>query len=135
MSESPVPTPAETPAALLHRAAEKMRALAQAATDGPWRTHDTYVPAGGYTATVLVGVGNDVKPVAWMPSFSNDPNEIGRQAYPNAAYAAAMHPGVALLIAAWLESWAGIDISEHGPHSDDWAHALRIARAYLREVS
>lgn len=38
-------------------------------------------------------------------------------------------------VAAWLESWAGIDVSEHGPHSDDWAHALRIARAYLGDES
>lgn len=38
-----------------------------------------------------------------------------------------------LTVAAWLESWAGIDVSEHGPHSDDWAHALKISRAHLGE--
>lgn len=89
----------ESPAETLRRAAEKMRGLANAATPSPWRTHDTYVHDGGYTATVLAGDGNDTRPVAWAPSFSNDPNEIDRQAYPDAIYIAAVHPGVMLLIA------------------------------------
>lgn len=30
---------------------------------------------------------------------------------------------------AWLKSWQGLDVREDGPHSDDWALALRAARA------
>ncbi len=89
----------ESPAETVRRGAEKMRKLASDATPGPWRNHDTYVPGGGYTATVLVGEGNDTKPLAWVPSFSNDPSEIDRQAWPDAVYIAAMDPSVALLIA------------------------------------
>jgi len=88
-----------SPAETVRRGAEKMRKLATAATPGPWRNHDTYVPAGGYTATVLVGEGNDTKPLAWVPSFSSDPSVIDRQAWPDAVYIAAMDPDVALLIA------------------------------------
>lgn len=115
----------------LRRAAEKLRQHAKMATPGPWRTHDTYVPAGGYTATVLVGEGNDTRPVAWVPSFSNEPNEIDRQAYPDAIYIAAMHPGVALLLADWLEATARrMGYTERGV---DPAHALALAREILGE--
>ena len=50
----------------------EIRAREQAATPGPWRTHDTYVPGGGYCMTVLSGEGNYTEPRAWLPTFSND---------------------------------------------------------------
>lgn len=50
----------------------EIREREQAATPGPWRTHDGFVPAGGYVATVLSGEGNATEPRAWLPTFSND---------------------------------------------------------------
>ena len=101
----------ESPAETVRRGAEKMRKLASDATPGPWRNHDAYVPGGGYTATVLVGEGNDTKPLAWVPSSSNDPSEIDRQAWPDAVYIAAMDPSVALLIA---EQWDAVALEIEG---------------------
>lgn len=89
----------ETPAQKIRRAAALMRERAQAATRGPWRNHDGYVRDGGYVATVLAGEGNETRPVAWIPSFSNQPADLDKQAWPDAIYIAAMHPGVALAIA------------------------------------
>lgn len=100
MTESPIQT--------LRRAAGLLRSYANMASPGPWRTHNTHVPGGGCTAGVLTGEGDNVSYVAWMPSFSNDPNEIDRQAYPDAIYVAAMHPGVALPLADWLDAEAAV---------------------------
>ncbi|MGW3164799.1 hypothetical protein ACWC9Q_18385 [Streptomyces sp. NPDC001142] len=36
-------------------------------------------------------------------------------------------------IAAWLESWTGVDLSEHGPMPEDARHALAVARQILGE--
>lgn len=44
---------------------------AKAATPGPWRTHDTFLPSGGHTATVLSGTGPDGLR-AWLPSWKED---------------------------------------------------------------
>lgn len=128
----------ESPAETLRRAAEKMRGLANAATPSPWRTHDTYVHDGGYTATVLAGDGNNTRPVAWAPSFSNDPNEIDRQAYPDAIYIAAIHPGIALLIADQWDAVADVMAFEQrvsGASTPSFieAKALDAARLFLGE--
>lgn len=39
--------------------------------------------------------------------------------------------GARLPLAAWLESWAGVDLSEHGPMPEDAQHALAVARQIL----
>lgn len=98
-------TATETPAQFLRRAAEHLRGLANVATPGGWRTHDGYVPHGGYVATVLAGDSNFVKPVAWVPSFSHEPRDLERQAWPDAAYIAAMCPPVALATA---DTWDAV---------------------------
>ena len=98
----------ETPAQKIRRAAALMRERAQAATRGPWRNHDGYVRDGGYVATVLAGEGNKTRPVAWIPSFSNQPGDLDRQAWPDAIYIAAMQPGVALLIADMWDEIANV---------------------------
>jgi hypothetical protein len=46
-----------------------------------------------------------------------------------ADYIAAMHPGVGLAVAKWLESLTGVEISEHGPMTEEIQHALAVARA------
>ena len=40
--------------------------------------------------------------------------------------------GFLLLVAGWLESWEGLSIPDSAAHSDDYDHAVAIARAYLQ---
>lgn len=138
----------ETPAQKIRRATALMRERAQAATRGPWRNHDGYVRDGGYVATVLAGEGNETRPVAWIPSFSNQPADLDRQAWPDAIYIAAMHPGVALAIA---DQWdavaddmgecvergtAGVGVLVLGrifAPRKPWTAALAAARTFLGE--
>lgn len=111
----------ESPRETIARAARQMRENAEAATPGPWAAAKTcdrslvYYDLWGWTEHEK----DYGEPIA------QDVNQA------TAVHIAGWHPLVALAVAAWLESWAGLDVSEHGPHSDDWAHALRIARAYL----
>ena len=95
-----------TPAEDLRAAAAKLRELATAATPGPWRQHDTHLGQYGYTATVLSGEGNDTDLRAWLPSMSQEPWDEARNVWPDAAYIAAMHPGVGLALAELLEHHA-----------------------------
>jgi hypothetical protein len=112
-----------TPADELRAAAEKLRSLAHAATPGPWRQHDTHLGQYGYTATVLSGEGNDTDLRAWLPSMSQEPWDETRNAWPDAAYIAAMHPGVGRALADLLDDQAdGDDEGEINP----WA--LAVAR-------
>ncbi|MFD5875666.1 hypothetical protein [Streptomyces sp. NPDC060322] len=46
-------------------------------------------------------------------------------------YIALMDPTLGLALAAWLESWVGVDLSEHGPMPEDAQHALAVARQVL----
>ncbi|MEU3386313.1 hypothetical protein [Streptomyces albidoflavus] len=48
-----------------------------------------------------------------------------------ADYIAAMHPGVGNALAAWLESWTGIEVAEDGPLAEELRHALAVARQIL----
>ncbi|MFE6355906.1 hypothetical protein ACFVOO_23995 [Streptomyces rochei] len=45
-----------------------------------------------------------------------------------ADYIAAMHPGVGTALAAWLESWTGIEMYEAHALPEDARHALAVAR-------
>jgi hypothetical protein len=51
-----------------------------------------------------------------------------------AAYIAAMHPGVGAALAAWLESWTGIEMYEAHALPEDARHALAVARAINKEA-
>ncbi|MFD3640995.1 hypothetical protein [Streptomyces griseus] len=123
-----------TPADQLRAAADLLREAAGHATPGPWRTHDTHLGrVGGHTATVLTGRPNlnDTELIAWLPTMSHEPWDETRNAWRNAGWMALMHPGVGLALAAWLESWVGVDLSEHGPMPEDAQHALAVARRIL----
>jgi hypothetical protein len=129
----------ETPAQTIRRAAALMRERAQAATPSPWRNHDGYVPDGGYVTTVLAGEGNETHPVAWIPSFSNQPADLDRQAWPDAIYIAAMQPGVALLIADTWDEIANVAafeerVSGMTSPSSIANRALAAARAFVGET-
>lgn len=88
---------------LLQAAADKLRALATAATPGPWRSHDTHLGQYGHTATVLSGHGNATELRAWLPTMSYESWDEKRNVWADAAYIAAMGPVVGLAVADWLE--------------------------------
>lgn len=118
-----------TPADELTAAAEELRRLATAATPGPWRQHDTHLGQYGHTATVLSGERNSTELRAWLPTMTHESWDDTRNVWNDAAYIAAMHPGVGLALAKWLDSWTGIDLYEGGSLPEDAQHALAVARA------
>ena len=107
----------QTPADELRAAAEKLRALADAATPGPWE--QTGIGDYGWTVTTP---GTHVA--------ETDDSDRGRA---DADWIAAMHPGVGLALADWLDLAA----TEYDPAADvqetDRSHdaALAVARAVL----
>jgi hypothetical protein len=119
----------------LRTAATTLRDLTQAATPGPWRQHDTHLGQYGYAATVLSGEGNDTDLRAWLPSMSQEPWDEVRNVWPDAAYIAAMHPGVGALLAQLLEVEADVVAARTAQDgTEDYAldygsgHLLDIAR-------
>lgn len=122
-----------TAAAELRAAAGRLRELAEAATDGPWRSHDTHLTFGGHTATVMTERPNlnDTELLAWVPTMSHEPWDEARNAWHNAGFIAAMHPGVALALAAWLEPVAQRveRIPSHAEDEPEARAALAVARA------
>ncbi|MFD6113637.1 hypothetical protein ACFWG0_26490 [Streptomyces yangpuensis] len=122
-----------TPAAELRAAAEQLRRLAADATAGPWRQHDTHLDLGGHTATVLTDRDdlNKTELIAWVPTWTHQPWDESRNAWNNAAYMAAMHPGVGAALADWLEREARQEtytLAEFG-HRSACPEALAVARA------
>lgn len=118
---------------LLRRAATLARETANAATEGPWKTHDTHLGSGGHSATVLTDRDKltDTGLVAWLPTFSHEPWNDNTNAWANATHAALWHPGVALAIADWLDQHA-----EHHDYDEctrETCHAETTARALLGE--
>ncbi|WP_030304177.1 hypothetical protein [Streptomyces katrae] len=129
-----------TPAEELRAAAETLRQLAADATAGPWRQHDTHLDLGGHTATVLTDRDdiNQTELVAWVPTWSHQPWDTARNAWNNAAYMAAMHPGVGAALATLLERQAkqAAEIEQYlgdqfqeGALDQDMHDALAVARA------
>jgi hypothetical protein len=109
-----------TPAEEIRAAAEKLRGLIAFLGDnrGPWYVS---APESGYPQTV----SNMGVPYLVATTYTGPEIPI----FATAEYIAATHPGVGKAVAAWLESWDGIELSEGGPLPDDFAHALAVARA------
>ncbi len=99
-----------TPADELATAAETLRTLAKSTTgnEQPWRYAKSSPDSSVRTAT------------GWEVAYGQD------QA--NLRYIAAMHPGVGAALAAWLESWTGIEMYEAHALPEDARHALAVAR-------
>ncbi|MDQ0694272.1 hypothetical protein [Streptomyces sp. W4I9-2] len=51
------------------------------------------------------------------------------------SYLALVGPATGLAVARWLESWTGVDLSEHGSMPEDAQHALAVARQLLGTTS
>lgn len=138
---------AETPAALLRRAAEHLRTLAAEATPGPWALRWTgqdlqvHGPGQEYPYSVAEW-GYAV--ATWEPEASQQRAECDTG---NADYLAAMHPGVGLALADWLDAAADMAQAypelahDHDrPACDDYAcdvmgRAIETARTLLGEVA
>jgi hypothetical protein len=114
---SPAPAIRRTPADELRTAAARLRTLATDATDGPWTPEQPEERWEAYRDVPIIGSG---KPIATVNS------EYGGLL--NAAYIAAMHPGVGTAIADWLDS-AAYDAGMIGPDH----HALAVARLINQE--
>lgn len=103
-----------TPADELRTAADKLRQDAEAArraSPPPWAVTDERVVRCADGMIVADRSGTD------HPAERAD-----------LPYIAAMHPGVGAALAAWLESWTGIDLYEAGSFPEDAKHALAVAR-------
>jgi hypothetical protein len=122
-----------TPADELRAAAETLRSLAEAATPGPWRQHDTHLGQYGHTATVLSGERNATELRAWLPTMSQESWDETRNVWADAAYIATVHPDVGLTLADWLEAasqdWDGDHFANCTPKTCVRTAALAVARA------
>jgi hypothetical protein len=105
-----------TAADVLRRAAAVLRETADAATPGPWSATDRY------PHVVFQGDPDACNAISF--NIAGDPNA-------DAAFVSAMHPPVALAVAAWLDMTARW--VNGAPTSDNAEHALAVARAVLRE--
>ncbi|MCL7377443.1 hypothetical protein [Streptomyces sp. 35G-GA-8] len=122
-----------TPADELRTAAEKLRALATAAstnTDGtPTTTWNTKLcwPNDDNGTSHLYGdylTRDDNRRIAWPPLLhGGSPQRPTRMQTQHATYIAAMGPTLGLLVAEWLDS-AAEDAEQIGPDR----HALAVAR-------
>ena len=118
---------AMTPAEELVAAAAKLRETATAATPGPWEdvsTDDTGAwPRWILGAPNADGYGQDVLVV--HEEVAEDYSVIARE---DLAWIALASPALAEPLAAWLESWDGLEFTEQGALLDDLKYALKIAR-------
>ncbi len=138
---------ADTPSALLSRAADLIRDTAAAATPGPWFTHDTHLNPGGHTATVLSGTYPEGQLRAWLPTWSHEPWDETRNVWNDARWIALMSPEVAgpvsemlrraasdyvVFVAAW-ESRPRPEGEVARLIEEQFGGALALARAVLGE--
>lgn len=117
----------EAPESVLERAAMLMRQRAQDAYPGPWisdenddcwRLHsapDRRFP----TAQILKAPKHGTPYAEYWPDK------------PTSEHIVSWHPGVALAVADWLDSWAGIEWDPQKYRSGDQEAAWRVAHAYM----
>lgn len=131
------------PAEELRSAAAKLRETAAKATPGPWEhvsTDDDGIrplwvigppedPEDGWTCREVVYFTDEM---AGLLADVTEPEGIMSRA--DLDWMALMGPTVAHPLATWLESFDGIDLSEHAAVPDDYLHAVQVARAIIRPV-
>lgn len=113
-----------SPAAELRAAADKLRRLAAAATQGPWEGVVDDHGRKGIDASV------------WADSigyYVTEKISSGARHTADATYIAAMHPGVGIALADWLDEQAQFDqlFREGGLPTPEPARALAVARQIL----
>ncbi|RLV66319.1 hypothetical protein STAN_1840 [Streptomyces sp. CBMAI 2042] len=123
------PTP-DRPAEVLRAAATLLRAAAAAAAEhsgsSVWQSvrHFPDQPDSDFT-TLTAGPGRP------LHKGGGGRGAAPYMHAPVSEYIALVGPGVGLKLARWLESWCGVDLSEHGPMPEDAQHALAVARQLL----
>lgn len=129
----------ETPAETLRRAAEKMRQRAEAAREDGWTepshvtsVHEAAEPYDG--EELIVGCGKDHYDAEDPSVWTTKQYIADAEAESFAVFIAAMHPAVALYIAAtWLSIAEDLDNGYLAPTTH--LNALCAARAYLGEAT
>ena len=108
----------EHPADKLRRAAEKLRALADAATPGPWsrplntRSKSTVTAplpegeTGSYISGINPSTGEREQCCVVMANTWSNGKHFRKRSGRDLEYIAALHPTVALLLADWLDEEA-----------------------------
>lgn len=123
-----------TPVEELRAAAAKLRKRGGEATPGPWDRplnirYKNVVAAAkpdDEQGKYLDGRPEQVGVV--MLNTWSDGTFMRKRGGRDLEWIALAHPGLAEPLAAWLESWDGIDFTEDGAMLDDLQYALRIAR-------
>ena len=128
-----------SPAVLLREAASRMRALAEAATPGPWAVgeqHGRDIADEGWSEVVVFsealpdkrsGYPGGVLAFTAIPTGDND-----TEAQADAAHIAAWHPAVALAVANWLDEVAAlIEFGSELNRAGEVGAALDVARVFL----
>ena len=113
---------------LLRRAATLARETAEAAPRGPY----TFKSTPGYHQPIYADDGDVIGTTRPWAGGLHEDTDVGT-AEQTGAHIALWHPGVALAVADWLESWDGIDLNPSGPLPADYEHAVNVARALLNE--
>lgn len=125
-----------TPADELKAAAERLRALATAASTAPDGTPTARWHSDPRRPHHLYGdhrTLDDGRTISWpLLNRGGSPQRPAYMHAQHAEYAAVMGPALGLLVAKWLASWDGADFDEHAAMPDDLQHALAIARAINR---
>lgn len=100
-----------------HAEIDRLIAVEQAATPGKWRTHDTWLPHGGYAATVMSGQGDDIDLRAWLPTFSDESGTRARNVIADAALTVE-----ARNIFSGMLAIARATLTDHAPHHGTCGH-------------
>jgi hypothetical protein len=85
---------------------------------------------------VVQGDSESMDTLAWCDVHHPDDNDCGACETVETLHPALAHLIAVLLaarepLAAWLESWDGVELHEDGPMRDDFQHALKVARVIL----
>lgn len=135
MTDDPLATLAVTAAETLRRAADRLRALATAdnITPGPWRYDpDTYWNRPPFFGQEYVGAG----PAREIDCVAGTGPEGQPGASEDAAFIAAMHPGVGAALAQVFDAWARMgELDPDLLHRVGGPETLAAARALLGEAS
>jgi hypothetical protein len=110
-----------SPAAELRAAAEKIRTLALGATPGSWHVTEWQQDVCDFEAGIGTTPGDHD-----VIGHGYEGGGVAKLA--DAAYIAAVHPGLGAALADWLDSWTGIEVREDAAMPEDLRHALAVAR-------